>query len=171
MELYPNVPSDGVPYGEFDNSTFPGNGTQWRRIASIAGDVIMIAPCRLFSQIAAFSVYQDVYRYRANLTYPGIPAMLGSTHAIEIPYVWNFPTLQLDPETAKTADFVSRAWVSFINNMDPNGHGVEGIPRWNTYSTQPTGENFVIAVNNFSTEVDTYRFDATSFINAALIEL
>src|SRR5277367_3190552 len=113
MQLYPNIPSEGVPYGEFDNSTFPANGTQWRRIASIAGDLIMIAPCRLFSQIAAFSGYQQVYRYRANLTYPGIPAMLGSTHGVEIPYVWNYPTLQLDPKTSKTVEFVSRAWASF----------------------------------------------------------
>jgi Carboxylesterase family len=160
-----------LPYGEFDNSVVPENGTQWRRISSIAGDLTMIAPCRLFSQIAAFLTYQDVYRYRANLTYPGIPAMLGSTHGIEIPYAWNFPTLQLDPKTAKTANFVWRACVSFINNLDPNDHGVEDIPRWNPYSTQPTGENFVIDVNDFSTESDTYRFAGISFIKAALLEL
>jgi carboxylesterase type B len=171
MQLYPDIPSEGVPYGEFDNSTFPENSTQWRRIASITGDIIMIAPCRLFSQIASFSGYQPVYRYRANLTYPGIPATLGSTHGIDIPYVWNFPTLQLNPETSETVEFVSRAWVSFINDLDPNHHGVEGIPSWNPYSTLPTGENFVIAVNNFTTEPDVSRFDGISFINSVLLGL
>jgi acetylcholinesterase len=131
----------------------------------------MIAPCRLFSQIAAFSGYQQVYRYRANLTYPGIPAMLGSTHAIEIPYVWNYPTLQLDPKTSKTVELVSRAWASFISDLNPNSHGVEGIPTWNPYSTLPTGENFVIQVNVFSTEQDIYRFDGIGFINSALLAL
>src|SRR5271163_640506 len=74
LALYPNIPSEGVPYGEFDNSTFPANGTQWRRLAAITGDIIMIAPTRLFSTIASFNYSQTVYRYRANLTYPSIPA-------------------------------------------------------------------------------------------------
>lgn len=171
MELYPDIPSEGVPYGEFDNSTFAANGTQWRRVASIAGDIIMIAPCRFCSYITAFTGYQDVYRFRANLTIPIIPAMLGSTHGIEIPYVWNDPGLQHDPKYSKTVEFVSRAWASFIHDLNPNNHGIEGVPQWNPYINQPTGENFVIAVNNFSTEPDTYRFDGIGFINSALLQL
>ena len=96
----------------------------------------MIAPCRFFSQIAAFSGYQPVYRYRANLTYPGLPAMLGSIHGIEVPYVWNDPILQIDVRTSKTVEFVSRAWGSFISDLNPNNHGVENIPKWNIYSNQ-----------------------------------
>jgi acetylcholinesterase len=169
LGLYPNVPSFGVPYGEFDNSSFPQNGTQWRRVASIVGDEIMIAPTRLFCNISAFAQNQTVYRYRANLTYPGIPAQFGSTHGIEIPYVWNFPTLQLNNATAKTAEFVSRAWTSFIQYRNPNNHGIEGIPVWRPYSANSSGENFVIGVNNFTTELDTFRADGINFMNSAII--
>lgn len=170
MALYPDIPSEGVPYGEFGNSTFPEKGTQWRRIASIAGDVFMIAPCRLFSRMSAFSAQQPVYRYRVNLTHPGAPAMLGSTHGIELPYVWNSPTLQLNATYSRTVNFVSRAWISFISDLDPNDHGMEGIPYWNPYSIIPSGENFVIALNNFSTEADIYRLDRMNFINSAILE-
>jgi len=170
MELYPNIPSEGVPYGEFGNSTFPERGTQWRRVASIAGDMIMIAPCRVFSCMSAFAARQPVYRYRVNLTLPSTPAMLGATHNIELPYVWNSPTLQLNATYSTTVNFVSRAWISFISDLDPNNHGLEGLPYWNTYSIGPSGENFVIALNNFSTEPDTYRLDEINFINSAILE-
>jgi len=129
----------------------------------------MIAPTRLFSTIASFNYSQTVYRYRANLTYPSIPAQFGSTHGIEIPYVFNSPVLQVSNATARTADFISRAWISFIVDLNPNFHGIEGIPKWNRYSSLPAGENFVIGVDNFSTEADTYRSEGINFINSAII--
>lgn len=170
MALYPNIPSEGVPYGEFGNSTFAKGGTQWRRIASIAGDVIMIAPCRLFSRMSAFAAQQPVYRYRVNLTQPGTSARSGATHSIELPYVWNSPTLQSNVTYSRTVNFVSRAWISFISDLNPNHHGMEGVPYWNPYSIIPSGENFVIALNHFSTEPDTYRLDGINFINSAIVE-
>lgn len=130
----------------------------------------MIAPCRLFSHMSAFVAQQPVYRYRVNLTQPDTPAMIGATHGIELAYVWNSPNLQLNATYSRTVHFVSRAWISFISDLDPNDHGMEGIPRWNPYSIIPSGENFVIALNNFSTEPDTYRLDGINFINSAILE-
>ena len=169
LTLYPNIPSDGVPYGEFANSTFPANGTQWRRLASITGDIIIISGTRLFSHIASFNHSLPVYRYRANLTYPTIPAQFGSTHGIEIPYVFNSPVLKGTNATALTAEVMSRAWISFIVHLDPNYHGVADIPKWKVYSSIPDGENFVIGVGNFSTEADTYRAEGINFINSAIV--
>jgi triacylglycerol lipase len=169
MTYYPNIPSEGVPYGQFGNQTFPDYGTQWRRVASITGDVLFIGPCRLFSKAQSTTTY----RYRANLTDPTgqFPAMLGSTHAIEIGYVWNTPAVRTNSDLSRTVDFMSRAWVSFVVDLNPNNHGLSGIATWNKYSAAPQGQNFVIATNSFSTEVDTYRTNGINTINNAVLKL
>jgi acetylcholinesterase len=171
MADYPNIPSEGVPYGRFDNQTFPDYGTQWRRVASIEGDALFIGPCRLFSNVSSFSGGQTLYRYRLNLTAPGLPAMLGATHGDDVPYVWNTPSLRTDAATSRTIDFVSRAWVSFVVDLTPNHHGVQNIPTWNPYSTSSSGQNFVIALDNFSTELDTFRVQGIKVINNAVLQL
>jgi acetylcholinesterase len=169
MTEYPNIPSEGVPYGEFGNQTFPDYGSQWRRVASITGDVLFIGPCRLFCQAQA----STVYRYRANLTDPTgqFAPMLGSTHAIELEYVWNTPAVRTTSDLSRTVDFMSRAWVSFVVDQTPNNHGLSGIPTWNKYNAASQGQNFVIATNSFSTELDTYRTAGINTINNAVLKL
>jgi carboxylesterase type B len=168
---YPNIPDEGVPYGRLDNETFPDYGTQWRRVASIEGDVLFIGPCRLFSSYSSFKEGQTVYRYRLNVTVPTFPPMLGATHGSDVPYVWNTPSLCTDPNTCRTIDFVSRAWVSFVHDLTPNNHGLQGIATWNPYATSSSGQNFVIALNNFSTELDTFRSAGIGVINSAVLTL
>jgi acetylcholinesterase len=172
LTLYPDIPSDGVPYGEFGNSTFPKYGTQWRRIASISGDLWFIGPCRLFAQYLAFHKKEKVYKYRVTLTDPLFPAMLGAAHGIEIGYVWNEPTLRLTSTAiSKTVDFVSRAWASFIYDLDPNHHGLRGIPAWKPYSSSSTGVNLVIATDSFTSEDDTFRSEGIELINSVILNL
>ena len=168
---YPNIPSEGVPYGRLGNTTFPAYGTQWRRVASIEGDVLFIGPCRLFTSTSSFIGGQTVYRYRLNLTVPAFPPMWGATHGADVSYVWNTPSLRTDADTSRTIDFVSRAWASFVVDLTPNHHGLQNIATWNPYSTSTSGQNFVIALNNFSTELDTFRVPGITVINDAVLEL
>jgi triacylglycerol lipase len=171
MSLYPNIPSQGVPYGRYDNQTFSDFGTQWRRVASIFGDVLFIGPCRLFSNYSSFSSRQSVYRYRFNTTDPSFDPRWGATHGIEIGFVWNTPSLKTNDGLTKTVNFMSRAWASFVVDLNPNNHGLSGIPTWNTYSTSSSGQNFVIQNGTFSTEDDTFRRDGINIINNAVLKL
>jgi acetylcholinesterase len=171
MQYYSNIPSEGVPYGQFGNNTFPSLGTQWRRVASITGDVLFIGPCRLFSS-ANVNASSKIYHYRLNVTDPSFDATLGSTHGIDINYVWNNPTLKNNStDVAKTVDFMSRAWAAFVVDQNPNGHGVSGVANWNPYSADSKGQNFVIQVGKWSTESDTFRKQGIDVINTAVLRL
>ena len=124
MQYYPNIPSQGVPYSMFGNTTFPSLGSQWCRVASITGDIFFIRPCRLFSS-ANVNASADIDHYRLNVT---DPTTLGSTHGIDINYVWNSPALKKNSTAvAKTVDFMSRVWAAFVVDQNPNGHGVSGV--------------------------------------------
>jgi acetylcholinesterase len=170
MSLYPNIPSEGVPYGRYGNETFPDYGTQWRRVASIFGDVLFIGPCRLFSNISSFTGNQRVYRYRFNTTDPSFDPTWGATHGIEIGFVWNSPSLKTDTGMTATVNFMSRAWASFVVDLNPNNHGLSGIPTWNTYSASSSGQNFVVQNGTFTTEDDTFRLDGIGLINNAVLK-
>jgi triacylglycerol lipase len=97
--------------------------------------------------------------------------MWGATHGADVSYVWNTPSLRTDADTSRTIDFVSRAWASFVVDLTPNHHGLQNIATWNPYSTSTSGQNFVIALNNFSTELDTFRVPGITVINDAVLML
>ena len=47
--------------------------------------------------------------------------------------------------TAQTqlVDLMSRAWASFVVDLDPNNHGLQGIPKWENYTSRLHGAGFV----------------------------
>jgi len=113
MELYPNIPSEGVPYGRFGDCVFPHYGLQWRRVASMEGDVTFIGPSRLFAQSLAFNVSQTVYKYRFNATDSNFsPPEFGASHGDEIEYVLKHPGTKTNGESrgdhVEELDFVCK---------------------------------------------------------------
>ena len=134
MELYRNIPSEGVLCGRFGDCVFPQYGLQWRRVASIEGDITFIGPSRLFAQSLAFNASQTVYKYRFNATDSNVsPPEFGASHGDEIEYVLRHPRLKANRETARTVEIISRSWISFINDLTPNNHGIEGVSVWEEY--------------------------------------
>lgn len=166
LELYPNIPSLGVPYGRFGDMVWPSLGLQWRRAASIVGDITIIAPARWMSEI--LSNTSAVYKYRFNVTNPlaGFPDYDGSAHGDEVNYVWNWPDLRAySPESSKVVDVMAKTWVSFFVDLTPNNHGLEDVPIWEPYSSNTEGENFVIEIDSIDTEVDNFRKEGIDLIN------
>jgi|SRR5947207_1529415 len=165
LELYPNDPALGVPYGRLDGAVFPELGLQWRRTASISGDILMIAPTRWTAQTLSRSV-PPVYKYRFNVTNPllGLPEPFGAAHAVEIGYVWSTPPLRVTPEMARVVDVMSRSWLSFFVHLDPNYHGLTGVPQWPKYSEE--GTEFHVKIDSIEVEPDDYRYEGIKFINS-----
>ena len=64
-------------------------------------------------------------------------------------------------------------WISFVNNLDPNMHGIEGVPTWPQYAVNATdaiqgyGVNFKLAQEDQSlatVEDDTWRAEAIQYL-------
>jgi hypothetical protein len=63
-----------------------------------------------------------------------------------------------------------RAWIAFVNDLDPNKHGLEGEPAWPKYSSA-NATNMLLRRQGRSLEPDTFRKDGTAFINSIAGEM
>ena len=83
LELYPNDPTLGEPYG-WGNRTWPQFGLQYKRYQSIATDLVMYAPRRLLAQSMSKSVEQ-VWSYRWDAPkFNSTPTTIGVNHFSEV---------------------------------------------------------------------------------------
>jgi acetylcholinesterase len=149
-------------------------GLQWRRAAAINGDLTLISGARLTAQIYSSTGVSPptTYKYRFNITnplYPGFPDFFGSTHGYEVNFVWNDPDLRNTTELSRAVDILSRTWVSFVSDLNPNHHGLNGVPAWEPYTSRPEGANFVFQVDGYGMESDTFRFEGIELINRVVL--
>ena len=83
LELYPNDPTLGEPYG-WGNRTWPENGLQWKRYQSIATDLTMYAPRRLLAEKMSQYI-ENVYSYRWDAPkFNSTPNTIGINHFSEV---------------------------------------------------------------------------------------
>lgn len=83
LELYPNDPTLGEPYG-WGNRTWPQFGLQYKRYQSIATDLTMYAPRRLLAQSMSEHV-DHVYSYRWDAPkFNNTPETIGVNHFSEV---------------------------------------------------------------------------------------
>ena len=65
---------------------------------------------------------------------------------------------------------MSRMWVSFVVNLDPNKHGIRGVPEWPAYNVGDGrgGQDIVFDTNVTILaypERDIFRAEGIAFIN------
>jgi carboxylesterase type B len=83
LELYPNEPTLGEPYG-WGNRTWPELGLQYKRYQSIATDLTMYAPRRLLAERMSDHI-DDVYSYRWDAPkFNTTPSTIGVNHFSEV---------------------------------------------------------------------------------------
>jgi carboxylesterase type B len=135
------------------------------RVASLSGDILIIAPMRLTAQHLSCS-NPPVYKYRFNVTDPlfQLPAPFGAAHAMELQYVWNSPQLRTVPGLARVVDIMTRSWISFFVHLDPNYHGLLDVPQWEKYGKE--GREMHVKLDSVRLEADNYRKEGIEFINA-----
>lgn len=132
--LYPDIPAVGIPSTLHGRPTGPDAylGAQWKRASAYTGDLVMHAPRRLISQTyAKYNV--SSWSYHFNVLVHGVSPAVGATHFQEVVFVFD-NTQGLGYETAvaenpfedepdtftELATMMSRMWVSFIVDGDPN---------------------------------------------------
>jgi carboxylesterase type B len=181
MQLYPNDPTVGCPF-ESGPITFPSQGLQFKRGAAIGGDFYIHAGRRFYATWQAENTQMPIYTYRFNQRPWNNMEVdvttvepVASTHFTEIVYVWDNPDMNVNwigpyPTYHQLQKFISRCWVSFVYNADPNHHGLENQPLWPLYDpSQPM--NIVFQVGSSYVEPDVYRKEQLAFWTTVLPEL
>ncbi|KAL8397229.1 hypothetical protein RB594_004082 [Gaeumannomyces avenae] len=182
--LYPDIPQIGVP------STLEGRptgglaaqlGKQWKRSAAYVGDYYMHIPRRIAAQAWAREKV-PVYSYNFDVRVQGLPAWHGAGHFQEVVFVFNnvqgqgYGNVGANPMAGGPATFprlanlMSRMWVSFVVNMDPNKAGIDIPAQWPVYSVD-TPQNYVFDVNGTDVahvEKDLWRAEAIDYISKRL---
>ncbi|GKZ21401.1 hypothetical protein AbraIFM66951_006204 [Aspergillus brasiliensis] len=169
LSHYPNISALGCPYG-WGNTTWPKLGYEYKRYESMAGDLCMVAPRRLLSQ--KMKEYEEqVFAYRWDVAALNDSSSIGVAHFAEIPFVFanpvqNMTPLGSDPARLELGNMAARMWTAFVTDLDPNGHGVSGIPHWPKYNlSDPRDFVFRVPRNGSYVEKDTFRTEGIDYIN------
>lgn len=175
MQAYPNVPQQGLP------ATFSGPlnttiGLQWKRISEFFTDFLFLANRRA-SHAAWANHSVPSYAYRFDTLSSNWPALFGVTHYTEVAFVFDnlmglgsaTSPFANEPDSHKQlAGMMSKAWISFIHDLNPNGHGVPGVPHWPAYNNS-SPQDFVLDANVTGlayVEPDTYRASKIKLIQS-----
>ncbi|CAH0056298.1 unnamed protein product [Clonostachys solani] len=180
-ELYPDDPSLGIPASFLGRPT-DSFGSQWKRVAAFAGDYQQHSGRRLLAESFA-SANLPVYSYMWNVYVNGLGAIYGATHFQEVAFVFNniygrgYATNPFENKPItyiQLADLMSKMWVSFIHDNDPNvrkNHRHKGVA-WPKYTIdQP--DNLVFDTNILGlryTAKDDYRKTAIAYLLESVFE-
>ncbi|KAF2219900.1 Alpha/Beta hydrolase protein [Elsinoe ampelina] len=188
LELYPNIPSIGVPYRDTTNTTFPNLGLQYRRSASIGGDIVIIAQSRKTAEQFVNNSVTDVYRYRFDVPLWNATSPIGSKHFDNVVFSFQNISGALGPlpkyQSYKDLSLsIGKAYANFVGTYSPNGRAVGGGGYGNATSTNSTGlpewpaftiedpRDMVLNSNGSFVEPDTFRKEGIAFINSISREL
>ncbi|KAJ5788039.1 hypothetical protein N7457_003029 [Penicillium paradoxum] len=168
LSYYPNILALGCPYG-WGNVSWPALGLMYKRYASIAGDLTMVAPRRMLAETMA-GFRENVYSYRWDVAALNSSTLVGVQHFAEIPFIFANPTqsttpLGSDPARLELGQMAARMWTSFVADLDPNGHSVSGTAEWPKYASRATNFVFRLPRNESYVEADTYRAAGIEYIN------
>ncbi|GAA6023879.1 hypothetical protein JCM10207_000513 [Rhodosporidiobolus poonsookiae] len=167
LTLYPDDPLLGCPFNTGD--LVLSSGLQDKRSNAVMGDFEQHGRTRRFRRKAA--QYAPVYSYRFDQPPQTQTYALGTTHFVEVAYVFSVPhefktanTLGNRPGDAELAQLLTSQWVSFIHGLEPNSHGIADIPTWPNY--QDGQENFVHRRHGSVVEKDDWREEGIEFISS-----
>ncbi|KAF2497660.1 alpha/beta-hydrolase [Lophium mytilinum] len=128
LQLYPDDPAQGCPYNT-GSERFADQGWMYKRGAAISGDINVHAGRRgVAKHFASKKKALPVYSYRFDQPpWNGTEEVIAtvapvfSTHYSELIFL---------------SQYMSRSWVSFVHDRDPNHHGIAKVPIWPAYDTK-----------------------------------
>ncbi|KAI0824007.1 esterase 1 [Trametes gibbosa] len=159
LQLYPDDPAQGSPYGTGSN-TF-GLGSQYKRAAAIAGDIWFHSVRRAWNQAASAQGVKVFAYLFSDPQAVGTPSQ-GVAHGSELGYVFQQPGT--DPARTLSA-IMKDYWISFATTLDPNDGIGNSRPQWQQYT--PSNQAIMQLQGGNTTMIpDTYRAQQISFINS-----
>ncbi|ETS85379.1 hypothetical protein PFICI_03404 [Pestalotiopsis fici W106-1] len=177
LALYPDIDALTLPAG-YQTPLDGSVGRQFKRYVTIQTDNGFLSWRRRRSD-AYYEYDMPFYSYHFDgpISARETSPPLGSSHFAEVAYVFYnlegqgyaenagiFPTSNQDLNDL--ANLMSRMWVSFINDLNPNNHGIVGVKEWPLYNnTGGFGQNFLFVPGNSHAEPDTFRLAGTTYIN------
>ncbi|EXJ59992.1 triacylglycerol lipase [Cladophialophora yegresii CBS 114405] len=184
--LYPDIPAIGIP-ATLSGRPPPNNaslGVQWKRSAAYVGDLRQHASRRLISQVYAVNNVSS-WSYRFNVLVNGQAPASGAAHFQEVAFVFHNleglgynNSVAVDPFENKPqsyqrlATIMSRMWIGFIADGDPNTNKATSI-HWPVY-TLDNPQNIVFdanVANLLHAEPDYYRAEGIRFISDRFISV
>ncbi|KAI0699094.1 carotenoid ester lipase precursor [Cytidiella melzeri] len=142
LQYYPESLSAGSPY---DTGLLDALTTQYKRLASLQGDLVFQAPRRFLLQQRSGD--QSTWSYLSK-RFKATP-YLGSFHATDLLNVY-------------TAGDMSDYIINFVNNLNPNGNTVDN---WPTYTNaNPQLMTFLDGLIPRTITLDNYRVDQMNFL-------
>ncbi|KAG8784828.1 hypothetical protein FRC12_018245 [Ceratobasidium sp. 428] len=162
LKYYPADPAAGSPYNT-GNETF-GQGAEFKRYASIFGDLFFQAPRRYHLRMAVrHGVKSWTYMFTERpLDY--IP-QFGVKHSGDIPFALQFVRVVNPNASAELLDLAQAMgdyWINFAYNLDPNTRSEPKRPGWPVYGKTEAALQFL--ASNITTFGDSARASAMDFI-------
>ena len=115
-----------------------------QRLVHMQGDTMFRIPSLRVADAQVRAGGGPVYTYLFTWKSAGFDGLMGSMHALEIPFVWNqdlapWAPLVGDADPGDLADRMHRAWIAFVRQGNPSH---EGIGDWPGYELErrPTME-------------------------------
>ncbi|KAF8342998.1 Alpha/Beta hydrolase protein [Cantharellus anzutake] len=162
--LYPDIPSLGSPYPnndvdfDQDDRLFPQHeSNQFRRAASVFGDLVFDSARRLQAEIMSDSVPVWTYQFRTPVRGP---KHYGVGHSAEIPYAFGYYAFQGGGDRA-ISRLMTSAWINFVYDLDPNGKRPDPFWPKYTFRKKPLLE---FRANTTAVVKDDYRKDALKWM-------
>ncbi|KAI0763539.1 carotenoid ester lipase precursor [Trametes elegans] len=151
LEAYPDTVAEGSPYGTGEENALT---PQYKRIASLQGDLVFQGPRRLFLKTLADR--QPVWSFlskRGKST-----AIIGSAHTSDVFLNVYAP--------ADMTDFL----INFVNHLDPNGQNGSKIA-WPRYTKEsPQLMTFLDGSEPLSITEDNYREESIALVQKLSLE-
>jgi len=163
--------------GQNVTSLGPAFGPSYRASAAYFGDEVFIANRRKTCEVwAAHNVSAYSYRFNAIPTGSSYVA-----HFQEVAFVFNNlnglgyavnPFANKSSAFTELSDFMSKSWVTFVHDLNPNGYAGKNstLPNWPVYSVDAP-QNMVFDANVTShAEPDTWRAEGIKLINDNMVQ-
>ncbi len=178
LDLYPNEPQNEPPYALITDTVFPKQGLQWRRSATIGGDLVMIAQRRKTCQQYVKGGIENVYSFRFDTPTWNATAPVAVGHGVNVAFSFQNisgtmgPLPQYSNYRALSLG-IGKAYANFVGTRNPNGvcgGNQTGLPYWPAYTLE-SPMNIVLNANGSFVEADTFRAEGIAFINSITREI
>ncbi|CAE6470865.1 unnamed protein product [Rhizoctonia solani] len=160
LKYYPADPSAGSPYNT-GNNTF-GKAAQYKRAASVIGDLVFDAPRRDFLQVAT-KLGVSAWSYQWAQTGLSLPEF-GAAHSFELGFVFQDHPADVPRNRIELSIAMIDHWITLAYRLDPGATStsLRAGTNWPKYGTE--GKSIRFEAGNTTVIRDDFRVAGMNYI-------